>query len=60
VYDYERLQIDTQRARMGDPHGRQSGNDLERAAKLAQLEELCDRVEDPAAAFILAELVRLA
>lgn len=58
MYDYERLGIDVQRMRQRDPHGVVSTNDFEWRAKRDQLEEMADKIEDPAAAFIIAEMLR--
>lgn len=59
MYDHERLEIDRQRARAADGAGMRSNNEIERDAKLTQLSELADAVEDEKVGFILSELIYL-
>lgn len=59
MYDYERLHEDQRRARAADPAGHRTNNALELEAKLNQLRELIDKVEDEPTGFILREILEM-
>ena len=55
MYDYERLEIDAKQWARREPTWRHSH--CEAKAKLAQLSEIADTLDDPKVGFVLSELI---